>query len=192
MLGAFLTDRANLTPAKVRKRIAAGAPIYGSSPDRPFSVPRRVAFGELSPEGLASLYVRPQRQAGAPQRYVQDTGAIYQQAQTLLALWRKAGGPVDPPDFGDQKSDLSGENNPRTERALISFQRWANDNGDDLRTDGVLDQATIGDLVIVTAPAAQAQQSGTKSVWPLWVVGVATGIAVLYSEYGSTRVARSR
>lgn len=191
MLGAFLTDRANLTPAKVRKRIQAGAPIYGSSPDRPFDAPRRVAFGGLSPEGLASLYVRPQ-QAGAPQRYVQDTGAIYQQAQALIVLWRKSGGPCEPDNFGDEASDLSGNATPRTEAALKSFQRWANENGDDLRTDGVLDQATIGDLVIVTAPAAQAKQAGAKSMWPLWLVAGGTAAAVLWSEFGSTRVARSR
>lgn len=190
MLGAFLTDRTPLTVARVRKRIQAGAPIYGSSPDRPFTAPRRTPFRELSPEGWASLAIRPQ--AGAPQRYVQDTGAIYQRAQALLVLWRQGGGPCEPADFGSTASDLSGDNTPRTEAAVKSFQKWANENGDDLRTDGVLDQATLGDLVIVTAPAAQAQQAGTKSVWPLWLLGAGTLAAVLWSEYGSKQAARSR
>ena len=183
MLGAFLTDRTPLTAARVRKRIQTGAPIYGSSPDRPVTAPRRVPFRELSPEALNSLAVRPQ-QAGDAQRYVQDTGAIYQRAQALLVLWRKAGGPCEPADFGAAVSDLSGDNTPRTEAAVKSFQQWANQNGDDLRSDGVLDQATLGDLVIVTAPAAQAQQAGAKSAWPLWLVGGATLAAVLWSEYG--------
>jgi len=189
VLGAFLTDRTPLTAARVRRRIQAGAPIYGSSPDRPVAPPRRVRFGELSPEAWASLPIRP-AQAGAPQRYVQDTGAIYQQAQALLVLWRKAGGPCNPADFGEQSDDLSGVAGPRTESAIRSFQAWANANGDDLRTDGVLDQATLGDLVIVTADAAQTQKAGAKSMWPWWLVAAGAVGAVLWSEYGSKQRSR--
>lgn len=186
MLGAFLTDRTNLTPAKVQKRIRAGAPIYGTSPDRPTTAPRRVPFGELSPEGWASLQVRPQ-QAGDATRYVQDTGAIYAQAQSLLVTWRKAGGPCDPSDFGSVASDTSGDNSPRTESALRSFQRWTNANGGDIRDDGVLDQATLGALLIVTAPAAQAEKTGAKGILPWWAVAIPVVGLVLWSEYGQKK-----
>ena len=196
MLGAFLTDRTPLTDARVRKRIRAGAPIYGTSPDRPFDAPRRIPFGQLSPEAWASLTVQP-KQAGDATRYVQDTGAIYAQAQSLLIVWRKAGGPCNPADFGDQASDTSGDATPRTENAIRSFQVWANANGGagDLRTDGVLDQMTLGYLVVVTASAAQAQAKGAQPILPKWMIAAgALGLVgyVLYSEFGSTRVARSR
>lgn len=196
MLAAYLTDRTPLTSAIVRRRIQAGAPMYGTSPDRPVTAQRRVPYASLSPEAygaLASLPVRPM-QAGAPTRFVQDDGAIYTQGQKLLVLWRKGGGPCMPADFGDDPTDTGGNNTPRTQDAVLSFQRWANATSDaGLRSDGTLDDVTLGQLVIVTAPAAQAQSAGAKSMWPWWVVGAAALGIVAYEYSGSTKhVARSR
>lgn len=206
MLGAFLVDRVPLTTARVRQRIQAGAPIYGTSADRPTGIQRRVPFGArgISPEAYNAAFSAPQfrnvnpillgramlaqsSQSGDATGKVYDTGAIYRQAQQLLVAWRKGGGPIDPPDFGD--ADITGTDSPRTVTALRSFQKYVNlwqpEAG--LREDGTLDDATLGHLVIATAGAAPEQKSTIKSKWPLWAVIGGTLLAIGYSEYGGKR-----
>lgn len=193
MFGAYLTDRAPLTDSRVRKRIQAGAPIYGMSPDRPAGAVRRTPFAPLSPEAYAessTLRIRP-HQAGAPTRFVQDTGSIYAEAQARLVMWGKSGGPISPPNFGSQASDLDGSAGSRTQDAILSFQRWANSTSDaGLREDGQLDDVTLGQIFLVTADVAQKAAAGTKSVWPLWLLGGGVLALVSYLEYGDTKRSR--
>lgn len=210
VLGAFLTDRVPLTTARVRQRIQAGAPIYGTSPERPMGAQRRVPFqpaltpqirARLSPEAYGALFsmvpaaktipagrlgAAMMQSGAADTRYQQDTGAVYTQAQILLAAWGKAGGPIQPPDFG-RDDDFTGKDSPRTVDAIVSFQRWANSQGANIRDDGVLDDLTLGQMVITTAEAIEAQRQKPKSMLPLWLVVGGLVVAVAYSEYGGGR-----
>lgn len=218
MLPAFLSDRVPLTAARVQKRIRAGAPIYGTSPDRPTEAQRRTpldARARLSPEAYGALFsavpaarrVPPAmlgrafaQSGGAEPRLWQDTGAVYTQAQIMLAAWGRSGGPVEPSDFGATDADITGTDTPRTRAAIASFQRWANGQtpSANIRDDGVLDDLTLGYLVTATADALQGQKGGvspysieptktTKSAWPLWFLVGGTILAVAYSEYGGGR-----
>jgi hypothetical protein len=80
-----------------------------------------------------------------------DPGTILR-VQGELAAWSKLNpGACTPSDFGATapfSPDLTGVVTPRTQQALASFQGWHNARGDapTLRTDGLMDPATIAAL----------------------------------------------
>ena len=195
VLGAFLTDRTPLTQARIQKRIRAGAPVFATTPDRTNDAPRRVRYSQLSPEAVSVILGSQAGDANRLPTSVPDsTGAIYRQAQTMLSAWRVASAACDPPDFGLQSSDLSGDATPRTVKAIASFQRWANSTmGANVRDDGQLDDVTLG-LLFAVVGNAPAPKTETKSVFPWWAVGLAVVGAVAYSEFAGDKkhYARSR
>lgn len=87
---------------------------------------------------------------------IQDNGALYLQAEILLAAWRKThAGVCDPPDFGDRADDFRGMADERTVRAIKSFQKWGNAHGAELTPDGQLDVPTYALLMQVGGEALQ-------------------------------------
>jgi hypothetical protein len=118
---------------------------------------------------------------------VQDNGALYTQAQINLATWSNGyPGACDPSDYGTQTGDFSGTNDPRTERALVSFQRWANARGAMLRSDGALDGVTFSLLQKVASdvaarhfalsPSSPSSPHQTSPGIPGWAIAAGLGV----------------
>jgi len=71
------------------------------------------------------------------------------QVQMMLAGWAKTTGAAVPFDYGTL-TDLTGREDGRYQSALASYQRYASSRGEQLRGDGVLDDATYQSLVAWT------------------------------------------
>jgi hypothetical protein len=118
--------------------------------------------------------------------YVQDNGALYLQAQIMLAAWGKRyPGACDPANFGSSEQDFSARNDPRTVRAITSFQRWVNAHGAHVSTDGQLDSPTYALLTQAASGALPPQTSSApaKNKWPLAALAVGAAYAA-YSLLG--------
>lgn len=114
------------------------------------------------PQGQPPLGKPPQGQPPGPvtpKDQPPASSAAIVQVQVMLTNWNGLTNAAicKPSDFGESVADLSGVLTQRTSQAVQSFQIWwdaAGGDGTQLRTDGVVDDATMGALQKYTAKNA--------------------------------------
>lgn len=131
------------------------APVVVTPPAEPpppvYAPPIPVPLPDITPPPRAELPPVSRPKNLPPPLVVPDSSPHVLQAQILLAAWGKSTtGRINPADYGTT-SDLIGLEDDRFHAAVRSYQRWANGLGENLPTDGDLDDATYQSLVTYAA-----------------------------------------